>query len=179
MKKLVSIFFTVIAIIGLTACSMSEQVVVKPTYPHNTSFEDYDGQREIMDNNTVDESFTAPLKDFSYHSASKVLVSSQKNINYSPVSLYMTLALAGSGAEGATKAEIFSALGIDKIDKVYLSTQTGNLFRQLYSDNKVGKLKIANSLWLQKGNEFKSDFIEKAAKNSYSMVAGNDKKDYL
>ena len=54
-----------------------------------------------------------------------------------------------------------------------LSTESGNLYRQLYKDNKIGKLKIANSLWLGNGTNdglvrFKDSFIDNATKNFYA-----------
>ncbi|MPM99472.1 hypothetical protein SDC9_146663 [bioreactor metagenome] len=53
--------------------------------------------------------------------------------------------------------------------------QCGNLYRRLYTDNEIGKLKIANSLWLddevngQKIN-FKDRFLKNAAKDLYASI---------
>lgn len=43
-----------------------------------------------------------------------------------------------------------------------LSEQSGNLYRLRYKDNEIGKLKIANSIWLGNklnGGEVKADFM--------------------
>lgn len=170
MKKIPCIVIATTIFAVLTACSAvsGSAAIKKPAYPQSTSFDDYDGKMKIIANNSVDKSFINSIQDFSCHSASKILAGKSQNVNYSPVSLYMTLALAGTGANGTTQDEIFSVLGIDEKDKGYLSAQAGNLFRQLYFDNKIGKLKIANSLWLQKEKKFNSDFIENATRNFYA-----------
>ena len=54
-----------------------------------------------------------------------------------------------------------------------LSIQSGNLYRLLYTDNEIGKLKIANSLWLDDDMngepiEFKKSFVKNAAENFYA-----------
>ena len=48
-----------------------------------------------------------------------------------------------------------------------------NLYRLLYTDNEIGKLKIANSLWLDDDMngepiEFKKSFVKNAAENFYA-----------
>ncbi len=176
MKKSLCIILALSVFVGLAACSTnSKQVAVNKTiFPQSISFDNYNDRRAVIDRNPVDENFISSIHAFSCHSASKILVHQSQNTNYSPVSLYMTLALAGTGANGTTQDEIFSALSVNKKDKGYLSTQTGNLFRVLYSDNKIGKLKIANSLWLQQKIKFKNKFIENATHDFYSSLYNVD-----
>ncbi|NLL01216.1 MAG: serpin family protein, partial [Clostridiales bacterium] len=114
-----------------------------------------------------------------------------KNINYSPISLYYALSLAASGAEGETKDQLLALLGVS--DKEVLSEQCGNLYRRLYKDNEIGKVKIANSLWMDdefKGKPiiFKDDFVRQAAENFYasshsvdlaSVKTGRDMADWI
>ena len=107
--------------------------------------------------------------DFSYKM--NKLMPRDKNYMFSPLSIKMALALAANGADGATKSEIMSAVGIDDIDKY-------NAFaKQLISDyanNKYVELAIANSLWLNEeaspGSEFKADYQQKMLDNYNAAV---------
>lgn len=179
MKRFLCIFVAISIIAGFTACNKEsvQMTLKKVDYPKSISFEDFNGKRQVRDANHIDNAFDDSVRDFSYNSASKVLSNQTKNINYSPISVYMALALAGTGAKGTTREEIFSTLGVKGKDSEYLSKQTGNLFRQLYSDNEVGKLKIANSLWLRKDESFKRDFMDNAGANFYAALYNVDFKD--
>ena len=58
-------------------------------------------------------------------------------------------------------------------DARVLSEQCGNLYRTLYRDNKIGKLKIANSIWMDDDMNgepvvFKDSFVKHAAEHFYA-----------
>jgi len=173
MKKIISLLLAISLTITLTACS-SIKPIRSVTYPKPISSNDYESKQAYIDKNPVDDDFLNSLNQFSYRSASKILSNETKNATYSPVSLYMALALLGTGANNATQNEIFSTLGVEGKDTKYLSTQTGNLFRQLYSDNKENKLKLANSLWLQKGANYKERFTKNEVNNFYASLYSVD-----
>lgn len=141
-------------------------VIAKAVYPESIAFDDYDAKREVLDNNPSDETFLESVNSFSYRTASLVMNGNKENVNFSPLSLYYALAVAASGAEGETAGELLSLLGVE--DKEHLSSACGNLYRRLYTDNKIGKLKIANSLWINDSFVCKTDFAENAARNFYA-----------
>lgn len=144
--------------------------MAEPEYPRAIGFEDYDAQAAVREANPIDEGFARALKGFSLATASLVLKDKSKNANYSPISLYMALALAATGAGGETRDEMLSAMGAGRQQVDFVSTQTGNLFRRLYRDNEIGKLKLANSLWLQQARQFRSDFVSNAQDNFYASL---------
>jgi serpin B len=140
-------------------------------YPKAYAFDDHDAMREIRDNNPVDDSLIEAIKEFSYNTGGIILSDSGENINYSPLSLYYALSLAVSGAKSETEDQLLALLGIP--DSRVLSEQCGNLYRLLYRDNNIGKLKIANSIWMDDDMNgvpivFKKDFVESAAENFYA-----------
>lgn len=144
--------------------------ILNVVYPVAYAFED-DRQWDIREENPVDDSFISAINNFSYKTSSLILHDTGENTNYSPISLYYALALATTGAENETDAELLSLLGVT--DSQELAEQSGNLYRTLYKDNEIGKLKIANSIWLDddmKGEkiEFKEDFVRQAAENFYA-----------
>ncbi|NLL04908.1 MAG: serpin family protein [Clostridiaceae bacterium] len=70
-----------------------------------------------------------------------------------------------------TESELLDLLGVS--DTETLSMQCGNLYRLLYKDNNIGKLKIANSIWMDDDMNgapivFKEDFVKNAAENFYA-----------
>lgn len=175
MKKLVSILLLTSLIFSFGGCNNSENNSINNMqYPRAISFDDYSKKKEVIIDNPVDEDFIDSLNEFSYVSTSAILGSEKENINYSPVSLYFTLALASTGANGETKDELFTLLNMKDKDIEFLSTQCGNLFRTIYSDNKIGKLKLANSIWLQKYIEFKDSFLNNATNEFYASLFNID-----
>lgn len=137
-------------------------------YPDAPKFGDYDALNALREANPVNEAFVASVRDFSYRTASAVLSSAQENANYSPLSLYFALSLAGTGAAGETQEQLFTLLGVSSAEE--LSEQAGNLYRLLYADNEVTRLKIANSLWLDTDVAFREDFVQNAAVNFYASA---------
>ena len=135
-------------------------------FPKAYAFDDLDARRTIRESNPVEASFLKALNDFSYITAARVFSDSRENVNYSPLSLYFALAMATSGAGGETLNEFLALLGVP--DRDTLSEQCGNLYRLLYFDNKIGRLKIGNSLWMHKGIKWKNDFIKNAAESFYA-----------
>ena len=65
-----------------------------------------------MEQQEVSEEFRKGLEQFAWNSGSRVLGEARGNGNFSPLSLYYTLALAGCGAEGETGAQILKNLGV-------------------------------------------------------------------
>lgn len=140
-------------------------------YPKAYAFDDNDAAWKVREQNPVDESFITALDDFSYTTGAIILKESGENINYSPLSLYYALSIAASGARNETADELLTLLGMP--DGQMLSEQCRNLYRSLYTDNKIGKLKIANSIWIDDDMNgvpivFKNDFVEQTAENFYA-----------
>ena len=156
------------------ASSTNNAVAKAPVYPKSISFDDFDSQMKTRKENQLDKSFIKSLADFTYTSVSKLLSDSSKNISYSPTSLYMALSIAGTGAKNTTQDEIFSVLGTRGKGVDYISDQNKKLFNLLYSDNEIDKLKIANSVWLQKNLSFKKVFIDNTVNNFYASIFNID-----
>lgn len=178
MKRLLAVAASILVIISISLLFSRDKKVdhyAKPilevVYPEAYAFDDYDNWRKLREENPVDDSTIGTINDFAYKTSSFILTEAEKNTNYSPLSLYYALALATSGAKNETEMELLNLL--DSFDTQVLSKQCGNLYRLLYKDNEIGKIKIANSIWLD--NEvngqpvvFNDTFVENAAKNFYA-----------
>lgn len=146
-------------------------LILDVIYPKAYAFEDYDARREVMEQNPVEDSFITALNDFSYKTGTLLLNNNGRNINYSPLSLYYAMAVAASGAGGDTETQLLALLGVS--DAQMLADQCGNFYRRIYTDNEIGKLKIANSIWLDNDMNgepisFNEDFVERAVKYFYA-----------
>lgn len=154
---------------------MSSNELVDVILPKSYAFDDWEAKHAVLDQNPVEDAFISAVQSFSYNTASKLLATSETNINYSPLSLYFPLSLAATGAKGETQTELMTLLGVE--DANFLSKQCGNLYRQLYTDNEIGQLKIANSLWIARDFPLKQEFANNAAKNFYTSSFQVDFKD--
>lgn len=168
MKKIFFYALSIAMLVNLSACN--DKAIKTPTYPKNTSFNDENGKIKNREKNQLDEKFKQSLNQFSFTSTSKILGGSNKNISYSPTSLYIALSMAGIGSKNTTQNEIFSALGISGKDVDYVSNQNSKLLKLLYCDNEIGKLKIANSIWLQKNMPFNKSFEDNVVNKFYAYL---------
>ena len=184
MKKAIAGLLSVILLFSTASCgnnvipsSKAIAPVAAPVYPKSIAFDDFDSAFAVRQTNALNDDFTASLKYFSYATSSRILSGADNNANYSPLSLYIALALAATGAGGSTKDEMLNVLGVK--DTASLSAQCSDLFRLLYTDNAISKLKIANSVWMDSyvnGNKtaFKNSFMENASKNFYASLFSVD-----
>lgn len=146
--------------------------------PQATNEDDYDANHLKWTENQVTEDTAYALNAFSYKTAAAVLKEGETSGCYSPLSLYHTLALLASGAEGNTRDQILSLMGISDLDT--LAQECGKLYRVNYEDNDVNTLKISNSLWLsdqtQAGAtmEYNMDWLQSAAANYYADIYAAD-----
>jgi len=80
-----------------------------------------------------------------------------ENVCYSPISLYMSLALLAEASGGETRKEVLQVLGSESVDKLeeYATTYMECL-ELINSGNKNRKVILGNSLWIQKDNKMAS-----------------------
>lgn len=137
-----------------------------PKYPSALAFDDYQGKNSRLENLNPD--FLQGVRDFSFTSAASILNTEDTSINsvYSPISLYMALTLLAETTESSTREEILNLLSVS--DMNLISSETPKLFRSLYTDNEIGKLNLANSLWLSNTYDFKKDTIDRITSNYYA-----------
>ena len=138
--------------------------------PGKISFDDYSRQLDRRADNPIDEPFLQAVNSFAGELSVQMLCGQDENLNFSPVSLYMALSLAASGAKGATQEELLAALGLSGKSMDYLATQSSHLFQRLYRDNEVGQLHVANSIWLRQDSDFREAFVDRAAEKFYASA---------
>ncbi len=141
-------------------------------YPQSIGADDYEAQQKVKEDNQLGEGVADMITEFSSKSTAAIIGGTQKNACYSPVSLYMALALLTTGASGETKQELTALLGEE--DTEFLSEQMGRLFRLLYINNEYSTLYMTNSLWINQNYAVKQDFIDNAMENYYAAANNLD-----
>lgn len=169
LKTLAAVAVTIAIIAASIYTATAPQPVLgltSPEYPQGVSYHDTDGNRDKRQD--LDDEFLTNLGQFAFRSAAQVFAQEdpQDNLAYSPLSLFYALALAAEGAQGQTQAEMLQALHMPDMDLV--GRESAKLFKHLYTDNEMGKLLLANSLWLQENVEFNPYFLDKAAQDYYA-----------
>lgn len=172
MKRTISITALLMAALLMGGCASAVPSAARPAnevaYPAAVSYDDYDGRRAVREQNPVSEATLARVNGFACRSADVLLSGASGNANYSPLSLYYALALLCEGATGETRAQLAAAL-TGSADATP-GEELGNLMRRLYTDDGIGRLRIANSLWMRAGVPFGEAFCNTAAEDYYAAL---------
>ncbi len=149
--------------------------IALPEYPSKIGFEDF--EEKVKRREEIDSKFIKNLNKFSIDTSSQVLKDTDSEINslFSPISLYMALAMLAETAEGQTQEQIIEALDMQDIGMI--RSETGKLFRHLYFHNEIGRLTLANSLWLNKDVAFNDNKLKTLAEDYYAHSFSLDFKD--
>lgn len=143
-------------------------------YPESIAYDDHDAGKNRWVNNQVSDETRYAMNLFSYKTAAKLLCGTEESGCYSPLSLYHTLSILASGAEGDTRQQILSLLGTGDMDT--LASENGKLYRVNYMDDEINILKIHNSLWLDETASdgtpvsYNQDWVMSAATDYYADV---------
>ena len=168
MKKVVSLLLVFVMGFVFSACSVNPDKYSLAGAAKAMAVQHFDtnqeGYKEFMDKL---DAFAAKLTHEVYSDSDK-----QANICISPVSVYMALALAVECAEGNTREEILSAVGVT-YDEVWNFTKVLYGFSNreyYYTDMKANKEilafeELANSIWVDESTTLKEDVIDSLSNN--------------
>lgn len=100
----------------------------------------------------------------------------ESNVVYSPLNIYMSLALLAESAGGESRQQILDLLSLDGIEQ--LREQAGNVWNSSYQDDGAVTSILANSLWLDEDISYNRNALKNIAENyyasSYSGKMGSD-----
>ena len=118
---------------------------------------------------TPDE--TQSLDSF-FLESSRLFLSGEGNQVYSPLNVYMALAMLAEISDSNSRQEILNLLGAESVDA--LRTQARRIWTATYfADGKNNSL-LANSLWLDDGYTFWEDTVQKLANDYFASVFHGD-----
>lgn len=185
MIRIMALLILIVLLLAPAALLMScdsgstEQLksVASPEYPESIGFKDYEKLAAVRRNNQVSDSQISAINAFAFKTSAALLADAGVNSCYSPLSLYLALSMAATGAIGTTQAEMLDLLGSQ--DTQTLADECSRLFRLLYADDAIGKLKLAQSAWMDNDLngqpiKYKDAFISTARDDFYASLYSVD-----
>lgn len=94
-----------------------------------------------------------------------------ENGAFSPVNLYMALAMLSDLTDGNSKAQIETLLGGNPTENA------NKIWNACYRDTEEGKTILASSLWLDERAEYRPEAMEALSKNYYTSIYKRDLQD--
>lgn len=161
------------------------QQLARPVYPQlskapvRSDYEDYFAyweaysafSQEMREQYDQPEGYEDSLDDFFYESIREFL-SGEGNQAYSPVNVYLALAMLAQTSGGESRQQILNLLGADSIEA--LQTQAENVWNAHFRDDGITKLLLANSVWLDGEHSFNMDTVQTLADSYYASVFSGD-----
>lgn len=117
------------------------------------------------------EGYADSLTDFFLESIRQFL-NAEENSAYSPLNVYMALAMLAETTDGNSRQQVLDALGVDSIEK--LREQVGHVWNAHYSDDGVTTLLLGSSLWLDEAYSFHQDAVDRLANKYYASSFRGD-----
>lgn len=147
--------------------------IASPEYPEFAEYpceDDFIGEGGVFDSNGFDmvfdrwrnaqtkrnntpDSYREGLSAFTEKSVREfVLKNAEKNTVYSPLNVYLALAMSAELTDGNTRAQLLDLLGAQDIETLRQDAQ--NLFSKTYCDDGMYICLPANSIWLNESVKF-------------------------
>ena len=153
-KKVLWVAVALMTAIGFGACSSDDNVTPdEPLSNENNDRMDISltrSEQELVNNNN----------DFAFNLFREV--TSQKSEIVSPISITYALGMLNNGAAGETQAEINQVLGFGKTGADGINAFCRKMLTEAPKLDKLTKVMIANTIYMNKGYELKPDFVSKA-----------------
>lgn len=95
-----------------------------------------------------------------------------ENAAYSPVNIYMALAMLAECAANESRGQLLELINADTMEA--LRTQANQVWRAHYNDDGLTKSVLGSSLWLEENYGFNQDTVQLIADNYYASVFQGD-----
>ena len=111
------------------------------------------------------------LSDF-FSKSIPLFLSGEGNRAYSPVNVYLAMAMLAETASGNSQQQILNLLGAESIEE--LRTQANQVWNGHFSDRNTDRLLLSNSVWLDNEHTFNADTLQSLADSYYASVYSGD-----
>lgn len=135
-------------------------LAAEPVYPERPSYK-IEQMRDISTG--LNGFLTTSIQEF---------LSGDSNRAYSPVSVYLAMAMLAESSDGESRQQILDLLGVDTIDQ--LRVQANCVWNAHYLKDDDAKLLLANSLWLDNAGLFNIDTVHRLADDYYASLYAGD-----
>ena len=169
----------VIAILIITTVHpttvQAQGLIAAPEYPLMAKFSEFNADAWYQSQETQydqPKGYADGTEAFFRSSIREVLDSDTENQVYSPVNVYMALAMLAETTGGDSRQQLLTLLGSNSIED--LRTQAGHIWNAHYSDDGLSTSVLANSLWLDEQLSYEEDTVNTLADNYYASVYRGD-----
>ncbi|MBQ7510602.1 MAG: serpin family protein [Prevotella sp.] len=153
---------TAVMTAGCSSSSSEEQLT--PDEPLPTESDEpqpnEDNERHDISLTRAEQELVSSNNDFAFNLFRQV--TSQKSEIVSPISITYALGMLNNGAAGQTQAEINKVLGFGEAGADGINAFCRKMLTEAPKLDKLTKVMIANTIYMNKGYELKTDFITKA-----------------
>lgn len=142
-------------------------------YPHSENSIGYDEDAYRAWRESQNAQYSQPkgyadsLDDF-FATSIQQFLKGEGNQTYSPINVYMALAMLAESAQGESRQQILDLLNAESIEA--LRTQAGYMWNAHYSADGATTLLLSNSLWLDDAWGFEENTVDTLAKDYYASV---------
>lgn len=117
------------------------------------------------------EGYADSLTDFFLRS-NREFLSGEENQAFSPVNVYLAMAMLAETTDGNSRQQILDLFGADSIES--LRTQADHMWNAHYNNDGQTTLQLANSLWLDDAYTFQPNTVDRLASVYYASVFSDD-----
>lgn len=149
----------------------------KPNYDdYRNNYNDYmdaynEWQKSQRQQYNQPDGYADSLSDFFYASMAQFL-QGKGNPTYSPLNVYMAMAMLAETTGGNSRQQILDLFGVDSIEA--LREQASHVWNAHYSDDGETALLLANSLWLDDAYTFNQQTAQLLADRYYASSFHGD-----
>ncbi len=152
---------------GSYAIAEASYPVMAPYPAKDSTHEEYDAWRSSIDERQQYAGAGKDLDSFFSATMSTFLADEeQENRVYSPLNVYMALAMLAEVTEGESRAEILALLGSESIEA--LRTQANAIWNANYRNDGAVTSLLGSSVWLNKDLVYEADTLNRLADTYYA-----------
>ena len=161
---------------NLLAAPEYPEMLAKPNMEDYPNYSDYDAQLmawQQSQNAQYDQpyGYADSLTDFFLESIRQFL-DTEENSAYSPLNVYMALAMLAETSDGNSRQQILDVLGLSSIEA--LREQVGHVWNAHYSNDGATTLLLGSSLWLDEAFSFHRETVDRLASTYYAAPFHGD-----
>ncbi len=157
---------------GISGYALAEAVYPKATkYPgkYAINYDSWKAERHARFEHR--KLIGSGVNDF-YKKTAEEFLSGDENRAYSPVNVYMALAMLGETTDGESRNQILDLLGADNIGE--LREDARNMWLANYCNDGAVTSILANSVWLNEDVNIEQQTVDTLAKNYYASSYRGD-----
>ena len=161
---------------NLVAAPAYPQMALCPVYEDYNNYKEYDKAYNSWRTSQLEQydqpaGYADSLVNF-WTKSVPTFLSGEGNRAYSPVNVYLALAMLAETTGGNSHQEILDLLGANSIEE--LRTQASHVWNAHYSDDGKTTSLLANSLWLDEAYTFNKGTVQELADSYYASVFHGD-----